>query len=361
MSGLKGNVRSPGVTFAVHDVAVATKPRHEVDPKHAIEMLSGVPLEACSDYRGTLVPCRFHPLVEATWIAYNEHRPLVLSPDIVWLAVAGGLSAHIGEHSEELRPRFVSHAGTMTLKARRDDFVKGSPENPWGEVIDEFSRQIGEQAGPKHELIVANFSTTGPVERVASEIVLMDAMQNYFRYEMMTACGIPSLTLDGTVEDWEEIRSRVDGLDEFGLSWWTEALRPVVDGFVSAAKGKPDLTFWRSIFKVKGESGGPYLTGWLMNFFPYLVRDELEPAPSYQPTGRRIRYRNPFLKPKESKRSFGGVRAESLPGPVSRAPFRWEYLGRSIDYEFLAGLIGIGQDRATMALRPRIGWAVRPT
>lgn len=74
----------------------------------------------------------------------------------------------------------------MRITVRRDDFVKGSPENPWPEAFGEFSAAIREHLGDAHGLIVADFSTTGPVERAASEVVLLDAMQAYFSYEMLT-------------------------------------------------------------------------------------------------------------------------------------------------------------------------------
>jgi Domain of unknown function (DUF4419) len=151
---------------------------------------------------------------------------------------------------------------------RRDDFVKGSPENPWNEVIDEFSRQIGGRIGPKHGLIVSDFSTTGKLERVASEIVLMEAMRSYFEYEVHTLCGIPTVTLEGTEADWMKIRSRLDDLGDLDLEWWFVALRPVLDQFLAAVRGNPDRAFWGSIFKEKHESGGPYLTGWLLRLFP---------------------------------------------------------------------------------------------
>src|SRR5687767_7709059 len=94
-----------GKTFAVHDVPLASETLPETAPKSAIEMLSGGPIEACSDYRDTLVGCRFHPLVEAAWAAYGHHRPLVLSPDIIWLTIVQGLATHINEHVEQLRHR----------------------------------------------------------------------------------------------------------------------------------------------------------------------------------------------------------------------------------------------------------------
>ncbi len=79
----------------------------------------------------------------------------------------------INENSKQLGHHFVTHSGKDSLFVRRDDFLRGSPENPWDEIIDEFSGQIGERVGPKQGLIVSDFSTTGKVERVASEIVLM--------------------------------------------------------------------------------------------------------------------------------------------------------------------------------------------
>ena len=54
-----------------------------------------------------------------------------------------------------------------------------------------------------------------------------------------------------------------------------------------------------------------------------------------------------------------GPTIESLPGGLSKAPFRWEYLDRTFDMEFLGGFVGVAQDQETLALRPEIGWAVR--
>jgi hypothetical protein len=42
-------------------------------------------------------------------------------------------------------------------------------------------------------------------------------------------------------------------------------------------------------------------------------------------------------------------------------PFAWHYRGEELDYQFLAGVTAISQDADTGAIRPRVGWAVRPT
>jgi Domain of unknown function (DUF4419) len=45
--------------------------------------------------------------------------------------------------------------------------------------------------------------------------VVLDAYSPYFSYGLSRVCGILSITLPGTVEDWRKIRTRVDALPEF--------------------------------------------------------------------------------------------------------------------------------------------------
>jgi hypothetical protein len=54
-----------------------------------------------------------------------------------------------------------------------------------------------------------------------------------------------------------------------------------------------------------------------------------------------------------------GTRLADLPSGLSKAPFRWNFLDRSFDMEFLGGFVGVAQDPETLTLRPEIGWAVR--
>jgi hypothetical protein len=40
-------------------------------------------------------PLDTHPLMTAVHMTFSEHRPLMLSPDIVWVTMAQGLAMHI--------------------------------------------------------------------------------------------------------------------------------------------------------------------------------------------------------------------------------------------------------------------------
>ena len=226
----------------VSEVEGATEPLPEVPSKEAVEALltpgkslnypGGIdrkrsqglppdlpeapglrPVEACSRYHGRMLErVAYHPVVAAVHRAFMDHRPLCLSPDMIWLMICQGVANHINAHAEELRPRIVSNQGKITIEVRRDDFVKGSPENPWSEVFHEFSVQIRDHVGAGIELFVPSFSTTGPVERAAAEVVLLDAMQSYFEYVVHTHVRYPNDHPGGDTRGLESSRRAGAGL-----------------------------------------------------------------------------------------------------------------------------------------------------
>jgi Domain of unknown function (DUF4419) len=357
-----------GTTFAVDDVPAGTKPLPTEKVKASVEKLLGTPVEACDGYVADVVEQPgFHTLIAAADLAYQGHFPLVLNPDVIWLTIAQGFARHIANNAEELRTRIVTFEGKATVEMRRDDFVRGSPENPWPEVWPTFCDQIREYIGGEaHALVLCDFSTTGPTERAASEVVLMDAVQSYFEYSFMSLCGIPAVTLEGTVEDWEKVRERLGLLGRYDLSWWTEKVEPIIDEFVKAAKGNPTPSFWKHLYKENNDSGGPYISGWLVRLLPYLKnRDFVCKVPNDDRTGRftpwRTDLRNFMLeRPLNGVGMMFGLKHDQLPSSVSAVPFAWHYHKETFEYQFLAGVMAVTQDSSTGAIRPRIGWAVRP-
>jgi hypothetical protein len=369
-----------GVEFAVTGVTPATTALEEIPYRDAVGCLltkrpsrwaepeasapAHRPIEACSRYHGKLVAgVAFHPVVAAIHLAYHDHRPLILSPDAVWLLIAQGFANHVNANAEEMRPQLVSHAGKATIIVRRNDFFKGSPENPWAEVFDEFSTCIrGHLGAQTHDLLLPTFSTTGAVERAAAQVVLLDAMQSYFSYEVHTYCGIPRIGLEGTVEDWQRLAERVRGFERFGLGWWVSALGPILDEFVQAARGEATASFWKVIYKQENGSGGPFTSGWITAFFPYFKHRQTGtaslPNPWLQQGGDRLRE---LLHPSDKPRHGfpHGPTTEVFPSGLARAPFLWKYFEQEFPMEFLGGFVGVRQDADSLALRPEIGWAIR--
>lgn len=339
-----------------------------------------------------------HPFVVSAHQAYAQHRPLAISPDMIWLLLLQGFAAHVDANGEALRHHFVQHEGRQVLYVQRDDYVRGDSLFPWPEVFSEFRDQI--EAYTSKEvvpLVSAQFSTTGPTERAAFEVTLMDAMSTYFLFVMGITCGIPEITLEGTPEDWAELERRAGQLGRYELSWWTDELQPILREFTLASRGQANQDFWRDFFLYETPDIGcgavGYVTGWITLFFPYYheqpnpwiterkavddfyaalneavgLRNDPKVQRKMKKTARKRNARQKWAAVREKMRprpqAFGlpAIEIAQLPMGLSSADLLVDYNGLRLDYKLQAGFVGIRQDAQTLALRPEINWLVVDT
>jgi hypothetical protein len=331
------------VTFAVDPVTPATEPLAVQSVLQAMEKVVGRP-EACArPLESYVAGAAIHPLVAAVHLAFSGHRPLVFTPDALWLTIVQGVAQHVALDPETCRSVLVPHAETATIRIAVDDREYRTPEEMWDQLTDVFRDQL-EKTSLVSDRLTADFSTTGPIERVAQSVVLMDVLAPYYSYEVVCICGIPEIRLAGTPEDWELLCRKVEGLPALDLDWWLGALKPICREFAEAARGRVNLSHWQQTYKIR-PGKGPYhpetSTGWLLKLFPYLV---VQGKPSL---------RNPLLEDESQ-----GISTSTLPNGLSRVPVRWTSLGKTRTLALYAGVAGVTQDG--LALRPAINWAVGP-
>ena len=302
-----------------------------------------------SDMPEELVTYGYHSFFDGMYRAYSDHRPFVLSPDMIWLLISQGFARHVNANPEVMRDYFVDFAGKMTLVVAADDIPLDAPAEKWEAVFPQFVELLSENVkGDLVDILSADFSTTTPVDRIASQITIMDAMEPYFEFVVMYAgCGIPEITLKGTPEDWQKILDRARLLARYDLEWWTSEIVPLLEQFVRASKGKIDTKFWREMFKYHTPENQIYppniIDGWIVKFFPY------------DKDGKR----NDLVSVNKE-----AMRGHNLPDEIVKVDIKHiEVLpsGESITtmLELWAGFIGLEQDRKTFALTPRTGWMIR--
>ncbi|MBK8022429.1 MAG: DUF4419 domain-containing protein [Chloroflexi bacterium] len=259
------------------------------------------------------------------------------------MLICQGFAEHVKHNHAELQSHFTSSPNQDNLEVRRDDFIKGSSNNPWQEVFPEITAKIRERSGDIVDVLTARYSTTTTVEQTAFQIALMDAAQYYFQYRLRSSCGIPSITLEGTLQDWQNLIERFKRLRDFGMEGWVDTLLPVLQEFTQPGVHRE---FWQSIYKFRSRSGGEEITGWILQFFPYVQKKRHPVAWGEPPL--------PDAKPLLDSR---------LPADVSQAPFRWVFPleDQTFDMQFVAGFFGMTHDLQTYAVRPAIGWMVAET
>jgi hypothetical protein len=343
------------VPFRVDDVAPAT----EALPTQPLGDLFGDALVVGGDPAlRILMPNGVHPLLGAVGLAFAEHRPLVLSPDAVWLTIAQGVAQHVRLHAEELRPRLVRHIGRKRLTVVLDGPMPQDAD-AWRDAVESWHKLLVAEIG-NEDVFECDFSTSTDVERVAGRIVLLDAYSPYFAVWLRFVCGIPTVTLTGTVEDWQKVRARVDAIAGFGLETWYRSLAPIADQFVRAATGDVDTAFWRRIYSPVDAYGGEVITGWVARLYPYLRSGD-----------GVVDWPNPLLElpigePRNVTVDGGsyrgvGIGSDAVPATLSRVIVNVnDQIKRDNRVVALhAGLVGVAQDDDG-ALRPVAGWHLAP-
>lgn len=326
-------------------------------------------LEACWNYSlDCIAEIGHHPLIAAAHLAFSNHLPLVLSPDVIWVTIIQGLAQHIRLNPEKHRAFLVNHQGKRELTVIRSDLHRRSPENPWAEVIAQFSAQIHEEIGDLAECLLCDFSTTGPLERTVSEVALLDVLQPYFSYHVVAICGIPSVTLEGTQADWQKLRQKVELLAPFDLDWWLDELRPICDQFARAAAGDVDRPHWQRLYKIQQVYGAEVINGWIGKLFPYTKdfdagtysnRNALL-DPEVEAEIRKLEAEDLKIgREKHLRFDAPGISAEELPRGLSQVPFTLTDQTDKRAMEFVAGPIAVTRNDETGSLRPTLGWAVR--
>ena len=346
-------------TFAVSPDAKSKKPLEKVDYIGKLRTALRRPIEATWLPRNLLVACdEDHALLSAFRIAFYEHMPLRLSPDVIWITLARGFALHVTLHAEQLRHRFVSHRGKERLVVRRPDFLPGE-DNPWPEVFEEFSGQLAERTAGLTSLVEADFSTTGPVERAVSHLMAMETFTSYFEYILMAGCGIPTITLTGTAEDWQKLREKAQRFADYGLKDWIAALDPILAHFELAKAGKSDAVLWQSMFRYNSGSGPAVLTGWANVLFPYLkdADEKLYPNPYLKDWKKRLEiddrqnWRQRFDDPQ-------GTGLHAFPTCFTSVPLKVLWGTKETDMRLVGGLMGVTQEEETLTVEPECGWAV---
>ena len=231
------------------------------------------------------------PMLYGLYNCYGSHEPISLSPDDFWLMIIQSFSIYVIKNSEKLRNKFVNFEGKKPLNIILEESkMEQLTKERYEECFNNFNEQISTYIGKDLvDNLQANFSTSNINEKTLSQISIMTALQNYFEYKIYCiGCGFPSITLRGILEDYDKILEKMKFLKNFGLEWWYNILKPIIEKIIETKKcltenrkENIDCEFWRQMIKKetkkkKEEEGSKvtiyeadFISGWIINFFPF--------------------------------------------------------------------------------------------
>lgn len=266
-------------------------------------------------------------------LAFSEHYPYELSPDVIWSLILSGVNNHIKVNKEKYQDYFKIDSN----KINQNIFTEINDSTAfWNRVISSYYDESINK-NQKLKILESTFSTTAEVERIANKVNILSINSNYVKYSLTTLCGIPQVTLTGDKEDWLRLRESYNLLvNEFNLEWWSVELLPVLDEFVNVFDGNINKEFWKGIYKYHNamESGAiDGLNGWVTKFMPY-INDR-----------KRVDWN-------------AIIRLDEIPSSSFKFEFTWNNQGQEKDLVIISGIMGVKQDSLSMTLKPKMGWGV---
>ena len=225
-------------------------------------------------------------ILQGFYSAYENHLPIRLTPDIIWLLIVQGFSHHVNYNSKELREKFVNFEGKKKLEIIIPKYhsYKQMKSEDYAELFENLTEKIKENVG--EELINTidfNFSTSNKITKVVGYASIMSSLKKFFEFRgFCHMCNYPYIILEGKLEDWESILKKTKDLSKYDLERWTSMLEIPLKEIIETKKGNINKQFWKSILypeKIDEKIEiGVYkyktiqvdgINGWLLTFFPY--------------------------------------------------------------------------------------------
>jgi len=242
-----------------------------------------------------------HPVLTGYYLAFLDHYPVVLSPDILWMLILQGFSHHVKLNYEKLRNKFVkvnTDDIVVTQNANGDNNINNVSTNRWGDIFKDFVEKSKEYIdGAVLHLLTPYFSTTTSDIENASQIAITSIVSPYIKYikkfkckPCIGGCGFPYIKLQGTLQDYKQLKMKVEGLKGYLIDDWINKMLVDINKIIETKQGKIDKQFWdnmitnqkREYFEkvLAPSSESHYVTekkekiqifGWIFDFFPHKI------------------------------------------------------------------------------------------
>jgi hypothetical protein len=198
------------------------------------------------------------------------------------------MNIFINNNSELLRGSMVDHEGKRELN------VKVGPEVDIMTFTELMIPKLAENIKDSNfvKMAMPDYSTTTPLIQCVAGTTVMSAVKTYFQYTMILGCGIPTVILGGTTEDWVKLYDIYNQMKMFmlnndkaieyrGLVAWAKNMDIIMNMLVdmkhSGIATEIQRDIWSKIITMEkyGSGSQAYFGGWGLCFFPYNISNKI--------------------------------------------------------------------------------------
>lgn len=337
--------KNTDTTFTLDDV----KPRLELFPEEAPNYG-----EFCS-IKSKFIKFGSVPILTGLYNAYTHHCPLKFTPDDFWLLILQEVSYYINSNSEQLRSKLVTIEGKKEIKAYAPVYLKKEmTQSHYRDCIRQVVRKMPKYIKDKKlvQTLTPQFTTSNENNLTVKELCVMSSFKEYFNYRFICyGCGIPSITLTGTVKDYENILNNLNELIKLDPN--LEKIKPIMQKILDTKKGNIDKEFWKNMIKkdisydeivasasIVGRKKEDSMSGWILQFINY--DNEGKSLDEYELNNDLMIKYIPYRQSQILKTKF----------------ILEDYYHKTYDMAVCAGFLGMKQNPKTYEMSTVIGWYI---
>lgn len=217
-------------------------------------------------------------------LAYRNHYSIVIRPDDIWFMVMAELTLVIAKNPENYASLF-----TTTPDKRQEIRVPTLDPTQINPAL--VIEHLKDCVPANVELFLPEFTTTTPASRLALHVAFCDMASPYYNYSTYL-CGIPSIRVEGTEEDWAKVAQGFNKLTDLfkplgaegkSLLWvYLNRCYKCVKAMIGAVV-TDDARNLSKIVKVEPcGSGSQYeMSGWVLDFCTNNSKVQLEGLPPH--------------------------------------------------------------------------------
>ncbi len=255
---------------------------------------------------------------------FTNHHPLGIRPEALMWMVLHEIGICVRQNPETYRYLFTDSAEKKLIDVQVNDIdiAQFDQAEAWATGIGLLHKGLESQMpSDLLKFMLPEISTHDLASQTASIVAVLDAASPFYDMLMRVCCGIPSIRLFGTPEDYDNILSactKLSGYFSEHLGLYFKNLLPVLQEIADTVAGRKEVDnfFWASIYNHYSGSGVDDMDGWITSFVNYKFH-----------TG------TPYPKPENLydwkvnlKRQYGeGIHREDIPAHLSSVPFVLNY------------------------------------
>jgi hypothetical protein len=204
--------------------------------------------------------CNHNNFLEYLELGWGQHLGVTIDPKDFWYMILCEIAGIVKNDPDEYQELFTTSSEKTEITVLTGD--------PHVIPVQDIITQLKLLVPINIDTFFPDFSTKTGLYTLATQVAFCDTVSPFYSYSMFM-CGIPSFTINGTVDDWELLYDNT--IDLLNLLNVTSKFGGLIDTLqtLTSQQNRDDIAIWTSMFRLDqcGSGHQVEVSGWITDFY----------------------------------------------------------------------------------------------